>query len=69
VYRVIWKHGLPTDQEGPMSRGRNLPSKTCPRCGRPFTWRKKWQRDWANVIYCSDRCRRRQPLATSGEAR
>lgn len=32
-------------------------SKICPVCGRPFAWRKKWERDWANVKYCSDRCR------------
>ncbi|UZJ44007.1 DUF2256 domain-containing protein [Marinimicrobium sp. C6131] len=37
---------------------RNLPSKTCPVCGRPFTWRKKWEKDWDNVKYCSERCRR-----------
>ncbi|MDY6882249.1 MAG: DUF2256 domain-containing protein, partial [Pseudomonadota bacterium] len=24
----------------------NLPSKICPVCDRPFTWRKKWERDW-----------------------
>ncbi len=36
----------------------NLPVKTCPVCGRPFTWRKKWERDWDNVRYCSERCRR-----------
>ncbi|KAA1191869.1 DUF2256 domain-containing protein [Pseudohalioglobus sediminis] len=35
-----------------------LPSKICPVCERPFSWRKKWCRDWANVIYCSERCRR-----------
>ena len=35
----------------------NLPAKTCPACGKPFTWRKKWERDWANVVYCSDKCR------------
>lgn len=34
-----------------------LPTKTCPVCGRPFAWRKKWERDWENVIYCSDKCR------------
>jgi hypothetical protein len=34
-----------------------LPRKDCVRCGRPFTWRKKWERDWDNVKYCSDRCR------------
>jgi hypothetical protein len=37
---------------------RDLPTKTCPVCNRPFSWRKKWERDWDNVIYCSDRCRR-----------
>ena len=36
----------------------NLPQKICPICNKPFTWRKKWQRDWDNVIYCSDRCKR-----------
>ena len=33
------------------------PSKICLACGRPFVWRKKWERDWDNVLYCSDRCR------------
>jgi hypothetical protein len=36
----------------------DLPTNTCPSCGRPFAWRKKWTRDWENVVYCSDRCRR-----------
>jgi hypothetical protein len=31
--------------------------KICARCGRPFTWRRKWARDWETVRYCSDRCR------------
>jgi hypothetical protein len=35
----------------------DLPSKICARCGRPFSWRKKWSRDWAEVRYCSDACR------------
>jgi hypothetical protein len=37
------------------------PSKTCPVCQRPFTWRKKWARDWDAVKYCSDACRRGTP--------
>ena len=37
----------------------NLPSKVCAACGRPFTWRKKWARDWEHVKFCSDACRRR----------
>jgi uncharacterized protein (TIGR00251 family) len=35
----------------------NLPSKTCATCGRSFNWRKKWERCWDEVRYCSDRCR------------
>jgi len=35
----------------------NLPSKVCVACGRPFVCRKKWERDWDLVKYCSDRCR------------
>jgi hypothetical protein len=36
----------------------NLPTKRCERCGFPFAWRKKWARSWAEVRYCSERCRR-----------
>lgn len=35
----------------------NLPSKICIVCKLPFTWRKKWQKNWDDVKYCSDRCR------------
>ncbi|MBS4038951.1 MAG: DUF2256 domain-containing protein [Hydrogenophaga sp.] len=35
----------------------SLPSKPCQGCGRPMTWRKKWERTWEQVKYCSDRCR------------
>lgn len=37
--------------------------KTCATCGRRITWRKKWERDWEHVKYCSDRCRRHRPGA------
>ncbi|MCX2978630.1 DUF2256 domain-containing protein [Candidatus Marimicrobium litorale] len=36
---------------------RDLPSKICPVCQRPFSWRRKWQRDWHEVRYCSKRCK------------
>ena len=36
----------------------NLPTKVCPVCNREFEWRKKWEDDWENVKYCSQRCRR-----------
>ncbi|MEM0942810.1 MAG: DUF2256 domain-containing protein [Pseudomonadota bacterium] len=41
-----------------MRRKGDLPQKTCATCGRPFTWRKKWERVWDEVRYCSERCRR-----------
>ena len=37
----------------------DLPQKICVRCGRPFTWRKKWEKVWAEVKYCSERCKQR----------
>ncbi|MGR5068432.1 DUF2256 domain-containing protein [Vibrio alfacsensis] len=36
----------------------NLPIKVCLVCKRPFSWRKKWARNWEEIIYCSERCRR-----------
>ncbi|MBN2646958.1 MAG: DUF2256 domain-containing protein [Thiotrichales bacterium] len=35
-----------------------LPEKICPVCLRPFSWRKKWQKDWEQVIYCSKGCQK-----------
>ncbi|CAB4774425.1 unannotated protein [freshwater metagenome] len=32
--------------------------KVCASCGRTIEWRKKWERDWDQVRYCSDACRR-----------
>nr|WP_097130270.1 DUF2256 domain-containing protein [Spirosoma fluviale] len=40
-----------------MRKKADLPTKICPVCNRPFSWRKKWERDWDSVIYCSDACR------------
>jgi hypothetical protein len=33
--------------------------KSCVACGRRIEWRKKWERTWDSVKYCSDACRRR----------
>ena len=41
----------------------DLPEKTCPVCGLPFSWRKKWEKNWDSVKYCSDRCRSRAKSA------
>jgi len=34
-----------------------LPEKMCPACGRSFSWRKKWEKTWEQVKFCSDACR------------
>lgn len=35
----------------------NLPVKICIICNREFSWRKKWEKVWNEVKYCSDKCR------------
>jgi hypothetical protein len=34
-----------------------FPPKICITCKKPFEWRKKWERDWDNVLYCSKKCK------------
>jgi hypothetical protein len=48
-----------------MRKKADLPSKPCAHCGLQFSWRKKWERDWEQVKFCSERCRRTagEPLA------
>ncbi len=41
-----------------MHKKLNLPSKICVVCNRPFSWRKKWEKNWESVVYCSDKCRK-----------
>ncbi|WP_459661912.1 DUF2256 domain-containing protein [Novosphingobium sp. 11B] len=41
-----------------MRKKSEMPCKICAACARPFTWRRKWARDWAEVKCCSDRCQR-----------
>lgn len=40
----------------------HLPSKICLVCLKPFSWRKKWAKNWDDVKYCSDRCRKEKQL-------
>ncbi len=37
----------------------SLPSKPCVACGLPMTWRKRWAKNWAEVKFCSEACRRK----------
>ena len=45
-----------------------IPTKTCLVCGRTISWRKKWARDWDEVKYCSDGCRKRARGASPVDA-
>ena len=40
-----------------MRKKSDLPTTLCAACGRPFAWRKKWERVWNEVKFCSDACR------------
>jgi hypothetical protein len=35
-----------------------LPTKSCATCKKDFSWRKKWEKNWDEIKYCSDRCRK-----------
>ena len=41
-----------------MRKKSDLPQKICRVCGLPFAWRKKWERSWPNVQFCSERCKK-----------
>ncbi|MDA9322771.1 DUF2256 domain-containing protein [Flavobacteriaceae bacterium] len=41
-----------------MHKKTSLPSKVCTVCQRPFNWRKKWEKNWDEVRYCSEKCKR-----------
>lgn len=33
-------------------------TKICASCGRTIEYRKKWEKNWPSIKYCSDECRR-----------
>ena len=41
-----------------LDRGTNKLARDCLHCKRVMTWRKKWEKNWDTVIYCSDSCRK-----------
>jgi hypothetical protein len=47
----------------------SLPEKICIVCLRPMQWRKKWEKVWAEVKYCSDACRQGTPRKVSQATR
>ncbi len=52
--------------EGFKGNKANLPSKPCNVCRREMTWRKAWAKNWADVKYCSEKCRRAATRQTRG---
>lgn len=40
-----------------------LPSKPCVGCGLAMSWRRRWAKNWDDVKYCSDACRRGKAAA------
>jgi hypothetical protein len=38
----------------------NIATKICCNCNKIFTWRKKWEKNWEAVKYCSDKCRKKR---------
>ncbi|MBS9718985.1 DUF2256 domain-containing protein [Pseudohalocynthiibacter aestuariivivens] len=45
----------------------NLPQKICHVCARPFSWRKKWEKVWEDVRYCSAKCRATRKTSAANE--
>lgn len=43
------------------------PTKVCVVCGREIQWRKKWERDWETLKYCSKACRSRKLSPTDAD--
>ncbi|MDB4059702.1 DUF2256 domain-containing protein [Gammaproteobacteria bacterium] len=41
-----------------MHKKQTLPSKICLHCKQSFLWRKKWERAWDEVKFCSLKCKK-----------
>jgi hypothetical protein len=41
------------------------PIKICAKCARPMEWRKRWAKNWNEVKYCSERCRKEKKKKTA----
>lgn len=66
---MLARGGKGQSRKGKGTKDENIPSKICVTCGRPFTWRKKWERCWDEVQTCSKRCNseRRKNNRVTGE--
>ena len=48
---------MPDRKHKPQADSGGHAPKVCATCGRTIEWRKKWERDWDSVKFCSDACR------------
>ena len=55
---------MPDRKPRPQPASAEHPDKSCATCGRTIAWRKKWERDWENIRFCSDACRTHKPSST-----
>lgn len=37
-----------------------IDEKICEKCGRTIEYRKKWAKNWNEIKYCSEQCRRKK---------
>jgi hypothetical protein len=58
---------MPRNANGARPAKADLPIKLCSACGRPFSWRRKWAKDWLQIRYCSKRCRTSAKSSLKGE--
>ncbi|MFN4045570.1 DUF2256 domain-containing protein [Limnobacter sp.] len=52
---------MPGKQQSFKGNKSYLPGKPCTVCGKEMTWRKSWAKNWDEVKYCSDACRKAAP--------
>ena len=50
-----------------MKKKSDLPTKICPVCNRPFSWRKKWKKNWNDVKYCSKACANKKYVSNESQ--
>jgi hypothetical protein len=48
---------------------KNLPTKICAACGKSMAWRKRWEKVWDEVKFCSERCRKNKENLAADERR
>ncbi|HWT54443.1 MAG TPA: DUF2256 domain-containing protein [Rhodocyclaceae bacterium] len=51
---------MPSDYKG---NKQHLPRKPCAVCGRAMAWRRSWAKNWHEVKYCSEACRKHKGTA------